>query len=368
MNNHKTDAPSTEERHKFIESGETPDRPHSAAQILTLAGIRGSPFKEPYPIQRPGGSIIHGNAAELRGFYHRADGSDRWKPDWSRFGHPRNGKTHRGLDLYAPVGTPVAAIQSGYAMLYPNPTLGDELGIKVGLTITGSDGKKYDVLYGHLSALEGTSRSVKIGDVIGYTGCTGNAEDGTCVSPNVCNGYSSHLHIAVRESTSGAAYLDPAALFGWRCFYSDDLRDVPCSQAFPPSFATEGFDAVETFECEVIADNGAGLPLKLEVDQATGDARLSIGAQTCIATQAGRYEEHGSLGGLRGLVNVIVDQIHVFFSIDFSERLTVVAVSANYGQQKDYSMSADEWIRLKTWIGHLRPSELGATVHVRAGK
>lgn len=45
------------------------------------------------------------------------------------------------------------------------------------------------------------------------------------------------------------------------------------SQAFPPSFAVRGFPPVETFACEVIADNGAVLPLKWEVDQATGDAR-----------------------------------------------------------------------------------------------
>lgn len=355
MSKTKIGALSAQERHRFIESGATPDQPTSAAQPLTLTGIRGSPFKTPYPIQKPGGSTSPGYAAELRGYYHRADGSDRWKPLWSRFGHPRNGKTHQGLDLYAPVGTPVVAIQSGYAMLYPNPAPGDELGIKVGLTITGSDGKKYDVLYGHLSALEGTSRSVKIGDVIGYTGCTGNAEDGTCTSPNVCNGHSSHLHIAVRESISGSVYINPEALFGWQSFYSNDLRDVPCSQAFPPSFAVPGFPPVETFACEVIADNGAVLPLKWEVDQATGDARLSIGAQTCIATQAGQYEEHGSLGGLRGLVDVIADQIHVYFRID-SERLSVTAVSSGYGREENYTISTDDGSRLKTWIGLLRPS------------
>lgn len=355
MNNRETGVSATADRHRFIESEDAQDRRAPAGEIFKLSGIRASPFKDPYPVQRPGGSISPGYAAELRGYYHRADGSDRWKPDWSRFGHPRNGKTHQGLDLFAPVGTPVVAIQSGYAMLYPNPAPGDELGKKVGLTITGSDGKKYDVLYGHLSALEGTSRSVKVGDLLGYTGCTGNAEDGTCASPNACKGHSSHLHIAVREATPGALYTDPAVLFGWRCFYSDDLRDVPCGQAFPPPFAVRGFDSLETFESVVMASSGLTFPLKLEVDQVSGDARFSIGQQSCIATQAGQYDEHGSLGGLRGMVNVIVDQFGIFFKVE-AERLEIVVVSAGYGRQDVFSISTDEGVRLKTWIGRLRPS------------
>ena len=122
-----------------------------------------------------------------------------------------------------------------------------------------------------------------------------------------------------------------------------------------PSFAVEGFGSVTTFECEVIASSGAVLPLHFEVDQATGDARLSVGTQTCIATQAGQYEEHGSLGGLRGLVDVIADQIHIFSKIEF-EQLLVVAVSGGYGRQEKYSISSDDASRLKTWIGGLRPS------------
>jgi hypothetical protein len=113
--------------------------------------------------------------------------------------------------------------------------------------------------------------------------------------------------------------------------------------------------SIETFASEVVSADGATLPLNLEVNQATGDARLSIGEQTCIAIQAGQYDEHGSIGGLTALVNVIADQIHVYFTIN-SERLTVVAVSGGYGRQEEYSISADEGGRLRTWIGGLRPS------------
>ena len=220
------------ELHRFLESGETPGRNASVLRVDALQSIRASPFKDPYPVQKPGGSLSAGYAGELRGYYRRSDGNDRWKPSWSRFGHPRNGTTHRGDDIYARVGTPIVAIADGYAMLYSDPAPGDDLGIKVGITFTGSDSKKYDVLYGHLSAVVGVSRSVRKGDLIGYTGCTGNADDNACAVPNRCNGYSSHVHIAVRESVSGAAYLDPSALFGWQLDYTRDTRDVPCNEAF----------------------------------------------------------------------------------------------------------------------------------------
>jgi murein DD-endopeptidase MepM/ murein hydrolase activator NlpD len=258
--------PTRPEPHEFLESGKGPDGETESQWFVTaLAGIRESPFEVAYPIQKLGGTVISGYAGELRGFYHRSDGSDRWKPSWSSFGHPRNGSTHQGLDIYASVGTPVVAIADGYAMLYSNPAPGDELGVKVGLTITGSDKKKYDVLYGHLSGVQGSSRAVKKGEVIGYTGCTGNAEDGTCAKPNRCNGHSSHLHIAVRESTAGAPYMDPGKLFNWQLVYADDTRDVPCDQAFPSSVIFEELVRVEP---------AAGVPKEVfQADKAAGESK-----------------------------------------------------------------------------------------------
>ncbi|EFK95999.1 hypothetical protein LDC_1983 [sediment metagenome] len=150
-------------------------------------------------------------------------------------------------------------------MLYPNPAPGDELGVKVGLTITGSDKKKYDVLYGHLSGVQGSSRAVKKGEVIGYTGCTGNAEDGTCAKPNRCNGHSSHLHIAVRESIAGAPYIDPGKLFKWQLVYAGDTRDVPCDQAFPSSVVFDELVRVEP---------AAGVPQEvLQAAKAAGESK-----------------------------------------------------------------------------------------------
>lgn len=204
----------------------------TAAITASLTGILASPFATPYPTQRPGARPVAGLAGELRGSYRRSDGVDRWKPNWSGFDHPRSGDRHKGVDIYAPVGTDIVAIADGYAVLYPNPRPLDELGIKVGMTITGSDGIKYDVIYGHLSSLNGVSRSVKKGEILGKTGCTGNAEDGACSTPNTCGRHSSHLHIEVRESKPDSQYVDPLALFNWTFAYANDSRDVACNQAF----------------------------------------------------------------------------------------------------------------------------------------
>jgi len=115
--------------------------------------------------------------------------------------------------------------------MYPTVAPGDELGIKIGITFTASDGQKWDLLYGHLSAVVGKDRVVKKGDLIGKTGCTGNADDGACSTANVCGGYSNHVHIAVKESKPGGSYCDPAAFFSWTLDYEQDARNVPCNQA-----------------------------------------------------------------------------------------------------------------------------------------
>lgn len=255
-----------------------------AVQPASLTGILLSPFASPYPTQRTGSNPLPGLTGELRGYYHRSDGVDRWKPSWSNFDHPRSGNRHKGVDIYAPIGTDIVAISDGYAVLYPNPTPGDDLGIKIGMTITGSDGTKYDVLYGHLSSLNGVTRAVRKGDILGKTGCSGNAEDGTCSIANRCGGFSSHLHVAVRESKSGAQYVDPVLLFNWRLGYANDNRDVPCDQAFTAKmlehFENGGGDISSADLMDAAIHAGPSKSYKLaffgETISSDGEARLII--------------------------------------------------------------------------------------------
>lgn len=86
--------------------------------------------------------------------------SDTW-------GAPRSGgRTHKGVDMMSPQGTPVVAPVSGFVEHRGNSIGGDSF------HLNGDDGNYY---YGtHLSAY-GNSGQVEAGVVIGYVGETGNA-------------------------------------------------------------------------------------------------------------------------------------------------------------------------------------------------
>jgi len=76
------------------------------------------------------------------------------------------GRRHEGVDMMSPAGTPLVAVVAGSATM-KTATLGGNV-----IWLTGVDGNSY--FYGHLSAWEGTSRTVSAGEVIGYVGATGN--------------------------------------------------------------------------------------------------------------------------------------------------------------------------------------------------
>lgn len=83
------------------------------------------------------------------------------------WGAPRSGgRTHQGVDMMSPLGTPLVAVVAGFATMKTN-----NLGGNV-VWLAGADGNKY--YYAHLSSWEGGSRAVQAGEVIGYVGHTGN--------------------------------------------------------------------------------------------------------------------------------------------------------------------------------------------------
>lgn len=86
------------------------------------------------------------------------------------FGAKRgNGRAHSGIDIQAPVSTPVFASKSGIAFCGNVPT-----GYGKYVMIYHPDG--YQTMYGHLStwAVISTAK-VHRGDLIGFVGKTGNA-------------------------------------------------------------------------------------------------------------------------------------------------------------------------------------------------
>jgi peptidoglycan LD-endopeptidase LytH len=105
-------------------------------------------------------------------------GGSAWGDTW---GAPRSGgRRHQGVDMLAPIGTPLVAVVSGLTEHRTNRLGG------ITITLLGDNGNRY--YYAHLDAYEGAEGRVGQGQVIGYLGDTGNA---TGVP---------HLHFEVRPN------------------------------------------------------------------------------------------------------------------------------------------------------------------------
>ena len=99
------------------------------------------------------------------------------------FGAPRGGgRAHEGIDLLAPRGTPVVATVSGALERHDQPRGG------LAYYLRGDDGFTY---YGaHLATFVRGDGRVRIGEIIGTVGDTGNARGGPA-----------HLHFEVIDKT-----------------------------------------------------------------------------------------------------------------------------------------------------------------------
>ena len=76
------------------------------------------------------------------------------------------GRSHEGVDMMSPLGTPVVAVESGSVQMKTTSLGGNSA------WVNGASGTRY--FYAHLNGWEGSSRSVSQGEVIGYVGHTGN--------------------------------------------------------------------------------------------------------------------------------------------------------------------------------------------------
>jgi murein DD-endopeptidase MepM/ murein hydrolase activator NlpD len=108
-----------------------------------------------------------------------------WDDLRDSYGDPRSGgRSHRGIDIFAPRWTEVIAVTEG--------TLTDVAqGGRAGrsLWLVGTDGRSY--FYGHLEAwARGVADGLRVeaGEVVGYVGNSGNAA-----------GLPTHLHFEVRD-------------------------------------------------------------------------------------------------------------------------------------------------------------------------
>jgi murein DD-endopeptidase MepM/ murein hydrolase activator NlpD len=103
------------------------------------------------------------------------------------FGDPRSGgRRHQGNDLFSPRGTPNVAVVSG-GVTHRTGGLGG-----TAIWLRGDDGNAY--YYAHLDHWDGGEGRVAQGDVIGYTGNSGDARGGP-----------THTHFELHPGGGGAA-------------------------------------------------------------------------------------------------------------------------------------------------------------------
>jgi murein DD-endopeptidase MepM/ murein hydrolase activator NlpD len=143
---------------------------------------------------------------------------------WSQFGPVRpHGNWHKGIDIYAPTGTPVAAAVSGQ-LAYAHDPGGWGLYARIQLDPrqAGPDGTcrtaaPVELIYAHLddddpNLRTGVDQPVLAGSIIGRVGCSGNASSMCSPSPE------SHLHFSVRHGSGDRAKVDPLPVVGWLLF------------------------------------------------------------------------------------------------------------------------------------------------------
>ena len=112
-----------------------------------------------------------------------------------QFGAPRSGnRAHQGVDIAAPLGSPVRAVRSGRVMVVAKHR-------GMGRYIELQHGSNLHSLYAHLSeSMVRPGQRVRQGQVIGSVGKTGNARH-AWIAP--------HLHL---EITRDGAPIDPATM------------------------------------------------------------------------------------------------------------------------------------------------------------
>ena len=114
------------------------------------------------------------------------------------YGSPRDGgRTHKGVDMFSPRGTPVVAVLPGSVFFQGDPAGGNAAYLQA------SDGNTY--YYAHLDQYVGAARNVAAGEVIGTVGNTGTNDAPT------------HLHFEIRIGGPNGTRINPYPTVAAHC-------------------------------------------------------------------------------------------------------------------------------------------------------
>jgi murein DD-endopeptidase MepM/ murein hydrolase activator NlpD len=114
------------------------------------------------------------------------------------YGAPRGGgRTHKGVDMFTPFGTPIVAVMGGSVSFQGDPAGGNAAYLQA------NDGNTY--YYAHLSQYVGGARSVVGGEVIGLAGNTGTS------------GAPPHLHFEIRIGGPNGSRINPYPTVAAHC-------------------------------------------------------------------------------------------------------------------------------------------------------
>jgi murein DD-endopeptidase MepM/ murein hydrolase activator NlpD len=178
-----------------VRTGETLGAIAHALHVTTAALAKANGITDPNRIRVGQSLVVPGGGGGVRSatWVCPVAGRSRFIDD---FGAPRSGgRRHMGIDLLATRGTPVVATVSGLLKLHPNKRGGNAYYLE------GDDGRIY---YGaHLATFNHRSGRIRIGQIIGTVGDTGNARGGP-----------THLHFEVGEN---GANKDPYPLLARAC-------------------------------------------------------------------------------------------------------------------------------------------------------
>jgi len=165
----------------------------------TLAKIQQA--KPSQPVDNGGGALPSGLHYPLPAQYRTLNRADKAGEGEGHFhSHRSGGRLHKGIDLNAPVGTPVYAVASGRATVQNQPG-----GAGLYVVVQHRDGRSS--LYFHLDTAKmrvGQSFDVQAGQQIGTVGRSGN-------TPAAGD---THLHFELRNANN--VEIDPTRLLGLR--------------------------------------------------------------------------------------------------------------------------------------------------------